>query len=68
MKSFQSKLVISLQGSPPRHCAQATQILLKNAVAVASRQQHVYNLTGPKFEPQTFRSKNERVIARPTDR
>ena len=28
----------------------------------------VYDLTGPRFEPQTFRSRDERVTARPTGR
>ena len=28
----------------------------------------VSDLTGPKFEPQTYRSRNERVTARPTGR
>ena len=28
----------------------------------------VYDLTDPRFEPQTFRSRHERVTARPTGR
>ena len=28
----------------------------------------VSNLTGPRFEPQTFLSRNERITARPIDR
>ena len=38
----------------------------RNGATVVSRWQHCVRLTGPKFEPQTFRSRDERVPARPT--
>ena len=38
----------------------------KNVAAVASRWQTVSDLTGPKFKPQTFRSRDERVTVRST--
>ena len=60
------KRVTSLLGQSLRHCAQATQLLLKKCREVASHCQH--NLTDPRFEPQTSRSRDKRVIARPTDR
>ena len=59
--------VTSLRGPTPRYCAQATQLLLKKyysgGIAVDNT---VSDLTGPKFEPQTSRSRDERVGARPT--
>ena len=56
------KRVTSWRGPSPRHCARATQLLSKKGV------QFVSNLTDPRFEPQTFRSRDERVTARPTGR
>ena len=35
----------------------------ENVTAVASRRQHFVNLIGPRFEPQTFCSRDEGVTA-----
>ena len=53
-----------LRGSSPRQCARATQILSQQWLAVGST---VFDLTGPRFEPQTSRSRDERVTARPNE-
>ena len=59
--------VTSWRGPSPRHCARATQLLSKK---MSQRWRAVGNtvsdLTGPRFEPQTSRSRDERVTARPT--
>ena len=51
-------------GPSPRHCAWATQLLFKEILqqwrAVGNT---VSALTGPRFEPQTSRFRDERVTA-----
>ena len=61
------KCVTSMQGPSPRHCAQATQLRsfeekLQQWRAVGDT---VFDLTVPRFEPQTYRSRDEHVTARP---
>ena len=53
------KRVRCLWGPYAHHCARATQLLLKNVGNTVSV------LTGPRFEPQTSRSRDKRVTARP---
>ena len=50
----------------PRHCARAKQLLSKQGWRAVGNT--VLDLTGPTFEPQTFRFRDERVTARPTGR
>ena len=40
----------------------------RNVAVLASRWQSMFHLTGPRLEPQTSRSRDERVSARPTGR
>ena len=39
----------------------------RNVAAVACCWQHYINLTDPRFEPQTYRSRDECITARPTE-
>ena len=59
------KRVTSWRGPSPRHCPRATQLL-----SLSQRWRAVGNavsdLTGPRFEPLTSRSRDERVTARPS--
>ena len=61
------KRVTSWRGPSPPHCARATQLL-----SMSQRWRAVGNtvsdLTGPRFKPQTSRSRDERVTARPSGR
>ena len=57
------KRVTSLPGPSPRHCVLAVQ-LWKKCCCVGNT---VFDLTGPRFEPQTSCSKDERVNARPNN-
>ena len=61
---------MSWRGPSPRHCARATQ--LRTFEEMSQRWRVVGNtvsdLTGPRFEPQTSRSRDERVTAQPTGR
>ena len=63
------KRVTSLRGPSPRHCTRATQPFFEEMLqrwrAVGYT---VSDLTGPRFEPLTYRSRDERVTARPTGR
>ena len=64
------KRVTSWRGPSPRQCARATQLrtfeeMSQRWRAVGST---VSDLTGPRFEPQTSRSRDECVTARPTGR
>ena len=56
-----------MPGPFPRHCAWATTALFEE---MSQRWQAVGNtvsdLTAPRFEPQTSRSRDERATARPT--
>ena len=61
-----SKRVTSWRSSSPRHCALATQLLSKKYCSGASPWQHCCRFDCPRFEPQTSRSRGERVTARPT--
>ena len=62
------KRVTSFRGPSPRHCACGQHnSLRRNVAAVANRWKHCDQLTGPSFEPQTSRSRDKRVTARPTD-
>ena len=62
-----SMRITSLRDPSLRHCARAKQLLSKNVAAVASRWYrmvlNVFDLTGPRFEQQTFRFRDERVTA-----
>ena len=61
------KRVTSWRGPSPRHCAWVTQLLSKKCRSGGEPLATlVSNLTGPRFEPQTYRSRDERVTARPT--
>ena len=51
----------SLRGPSPRHCAWATQLLSKTRCSSGDT---VSNLTGPRFESQTYRSEEEPVTVR----
>ena len=62
------KRVTSLRGPSPHHCAQATQLLSKKCRSGGEPLATLSNLTGPRFKPQTSRSRDERVTARPTGR
>ena len=58
-----------MRGPSPRHCARATQLqtfeeILQRFRAVGNT---VSDLTGPRFEPQPYRSRDEHVTARPDD-
>ena len=46
----------------------ATQHLLKNRQSGGEPLATLFDLTGPRFEPQTSLSRDERVTARPTSR
>ena len=62
------KCVTSWQSPSPRHCARATQLLLKKYRNGGERLATlVSDLTGPEFEPQTSCSRDEPITARPTD-
>ena len=64
-----TKRVTSWWGPFLRHCARATQLLRRNVAAVASSIGNTESdLTGPRFEYQTSRSRDEGVTARPTGR
>ena len=60
---------MSLRGPPPHHCVPATLLLSKKTSqwwrAVSNT---VSDLNGPRFGPQTSRSRDKRVTARPTSR
>ena len=60
--------VTSWRGPSPRHCARATQLLSKKCRNGGEPLATVSDLTGPRFEPQTSRSRDERVTARPIGR
>ena len=49
-------------------CPGNTASFKANVAAVASRWQHCVRFDGPRLEPQTSRSTDERVTARPTGR
>ena len=51
------------RGTSPRRCSQATQLLSKKCCNGGNT---VFHLTGSRFEPGTFRSRDEHVTARPT--
>ena len=57
------KRVMSLRGPSPCHCAQATQLRAFEEVSQRWRAvgNTVFDLTGPRFEPQTSHSRDERV-------
>ena len=56
-----------MPGLFPRHCARATTALFEE---MSQRWRAINNtvsdLTAPRFEPQTFRSRDECATARPT--
>ena len=56
------KRLTSWRGSSSRHCASPLVETLLRWRAVGNT---VSDLTGPRFEPQTSRSRNKRVTARP---
>ena len=64
------KRVTSLRGPYPRHCARATQVFSKKRCKTKKQWRAVGdtvpNLNGLRLEPQTSRSRDERVTARPT--
>ena len=60
------KRVTSLGGQSPRHYYRAIKLLLKKCRSLITVGNTVFDLTGPRFEPQTSRSRDERVTARPT--
>ena len=62
------KRVTSWRGPSPRHCARATQLLSKKCRSSGEPLATLSDLTGPRFEPQTSRFRDERVTARPTGR
>ena len=51
-----------------RHWAQAAQLLSKKCLSGGEPFSTLSDLTGPRFEPQTSRPRDERVTARPTNR
>ena len=56
------KRVASWQGPSPRHCARTKQLLSKKCSS--GGEPLVSDLTGPRFESQTSRFRDERVTAR----
>ena len=63
------KRVTSRRGPSPRHCALATQLLSKKCRSGGKPLATVVSdLTSPRFDPQTSRSRDERVAAQLTDR
>ena len=61
------KRVTSLRNPFPRHSARTTQPLLKKCRSSGEPLANtVYDLTGPRLEPQIFRSGDECVTARLT--
>ena len=62
------KRVTTLLGPSTGHCARATLLRFSKKSCSEWRAvgNTVSNLTSPKFEPQTSRSEDERVTARPT--
>ena len=63
------KRVTSRRGASPRHCARATQLLSTTCRSSGEPLATlVSDLTGLRFEPQTYRSRDERVTARLTGR
>ena len=56
----------SLRGSSPRYCTRTTQLLpLKKCHRGDELGNTVSDLTGTRFEPQTFCSRDKRVTDRP---
>ena len=58
------KRVTSLRGPSPRHCTRTTQLLLKKCRRDSkpfAGGNTVSDITGPRYEPQTFRSRDECV-------
>ena len=61
----------SWRGPSPRHCTRATQLLSKKCRSGGESLQHSVRFGQPEnlnLEPQTSRSRDERVTARPTGR
>ena len=55
------KAVTSLRDLSPRHYAWATQLLSKKCSSNGAVGNTVSDLNGARFEPQTFRSRDERI-------
>ena len=62
------KRVTSWRGPSPRHCAQATQLLLKKCRSGGRPLATLCLISCRKFEPQTSLFIGERLTARPTRR
>ena len=62
------KRVTNWRGPSPRHCARATQLLSEKYRSDGEPLATLSDLTGPRFEPLTSRSRDERVTAQPTGR
>ena len=61
-----SKRVTSWESPSPCHCSMQHSFFRKNALRCRTVGNNVFNFTGPRFEPQTSSSSDERVTARPT--
>ena len=55
-------------GPSPHYCARATQLFSKKCRSGGELGYIVSDWTGPRLEPLTTRSRDERVTARPTGR
>ena len=62
------KRVTSLRGPSLRHCAWATQLHAKKRCSGGESLAHCVQFDLPRFEPQTSRSRDKHVTARPTGR
>ena len=62
------KRVTSWRDRSPRHCARVTQLFEETPQRWRAVGNIVSDLTGPRFEPQTSSSRDERATTRPTGR